>query len=431
MKRWLAGTASVAVVLGSASAALAEDLRVPADFPNLQDALVAAAPGDRILLERGTHRGPFVATADDIEIVGSPRARIVRRQGRLGSGLATLTILGDRVRVRGVRFSGADLHLLGEDGSAEECTFGGRLSLAGPVPLRLEGRGGIAAGNLVDRTCRAFIGIVAWGEGSAIVDNVVDGARVRWEAVAVNGDGTTVAGNDLRGGGDGPSLSVLADGAVVEDNLLEGGGLRLRGDGNGIAGNLVEGSPLGSASLDVAGDGNLLRENACLDGADTGVLLAGRDNVLSGNEVRGNGTVVDGVGYGHGFVVVGPGNVVVDSTVEDCVAEGFSLSGNVVSEWVDHGTWWEWVERAGDGIVLDGCTATGAGSCGLGNWTEGTEVTDSAFLGNGVDVVDGFGFEVFDGNDWISGGPGWTGTIPGAPSLFGVVLEPTGFGGWD
>ena len=70
----------------------------------------------------------------------------------------------------------------------------------------------------------------------------------------------------------------------------------------------------------------------------------------------------------------------------------------------------------GPGISVTGCTGTGAGTCGLGNYTFETSVTDSTFSGNGMDVVDCGGFAVFEDNTWGTGGPGIEGTGIGEPS---------------
>jgi hypothetical protein len=410
-----------AVLVAVAAAAQARDIHLPGDFRDLQEALAAAESGDRVLLDRGTYRGNFTLRADGVEIVGAPGARIVA--ARKGPALAAV---GDDLAVRGLLFRKGGLRIAGNRVLVEGCTFE-RIRDRDPdrndVPLDARGIQVSLRGNAVLGTAEGWSGILVNGGQARVTGNRVDGRRLGI-AVNVAGDSVQVEGNDVttepgRGG-----IALRGEGGRVLSNRVDGSDIGVTGSGNTVEGNEVSGAGLGRASISVAGSLNVLRGNAVEGGLDTGILVRGNSNLLRGNRVVGIGSVVEGRPVGHGFVARGSGNRLLENTVDGCVAEAFRVVGNQRETWT-----WDPVNGnsfsiapMGPGNEILACTGTGAGTCGLGNWTIGTSVTGSTFTGNGVDVVDGAGFEAFEGNTYGTGGPGFAGSGGGqeATDVFNV-----------
>ena len=402
--------ASVLVLGGFAAEAAATDIHVPGDFRRLQDAVDAAKPGDRVFVDRGRHRAPINVRTPDIEIIGSARARIVGKD--MGNFHGSLFVHADGVAVRGLVFVKSGVRSEADRTTVDGCVFRRYADAnVSRAVISVFGSSAEVTGNEIQADCRAPMGIEVLGDRATVSGNRVAG-RLDTFAVRVVGEQPLAEGNGV----DAPlalrGLIVAGDAAVVRENALEACDLIVIGDGSAVSANTVVGADIGQASISVEGNGNLLVGTGIEGGLDTGVLVRGNDNVLEGNAVEGNGSYVDGLPWGHGFVVRGSGNLLTDNAADGCVAEAFRVVGNGEVQLVMHPDGrWEWMPVAlGDGNVLDGCTGTGAGTCGLGNWTVGTEVTGSTFEGNGVDIVSGFDFPLFSGNSWNTGGPGYEGS---------------------
>ncbi len=388
------GGLAAAAVLAAAVAARADDIRVPQDYRTIQQAVDAARPGDRVLVSRGRHRGPVVVSANGIEIVGNgarlvaPRARRSHTEGdRVGPAML---VRAHYVTVRGLTFERGGLVVLGDGASIEDNTFQplARRGNWEGTALRVEGDGAAIRANTVDAAT------LTWGTGISVVGNgaVVEGNQVTdvtsGIGILVTGGDFVVSGNTLEGigaaGGDGycPGIYVDNAGGDVEGGLVEG--------------NAVRHGP--TAGFVVAGRGIVLRGNTdevlpegrSGEWTPTGFVIEGDVNVLEGN-----------TSLGGGFTVVGDGNTVTGNHAVGTVGNGFTVDGDgnsLEGDDVD-GSDEEGIQiLEGAGNAVDGCSATGCASCGLGNWGTDTSVTGSTFLGNGVDFINGGTLTVFEGN---------------------------------
>jgi len=402
----------IGVVLVSLSvfapAARADDILVPGDFRDLQEALDSARPGDTVLLGRGTFRGPFTLATDRVTIVGEEGTRI------LGPGLRrdddrvppALVVAADGVSVQGVSFLRGGVEVAGDDAALRDCSFrriASRRREAFAVLIEgdradLEGGEVLLGGRLPMNSTGVFVN----GEDASISGVGLTGSP-HCLPIQVSGDGARVEGNTIATLGVNGIILNGAEGTVA-DNTMQGALLDVWGDGNAVTGNVSTGVPFGMPSILVQGDGNVLEDNEARYGGDTGVVVVGEGNLLRRNTVANNGTIQDGARLGHGFVVRGSGNRLEGNSVLGCVGEGFRVVENL--RW----NWDAWCWEPGPGNEVVGCSGTGAGTCGLGNWTTGTDVTGSTFTDNGVDVVDGGGFDQFEGNTYDTGGPGFQGS---------------------
>ena len=109
-------------VLALVSPALAADITVPGDFQNLQDALDAARPGDRVLVQRGTHRGTFRVEIDGVEVEAHPEARFIVDRGGEKTFVA-FRVSGYGATLRGLRVHRGGVVVTGDRVTVEDCEF--------------------------------------------------------------------------------------------------------------------------------------------------------------------------------------------------------------------------------------------------------------------------------------------------------------------
>jgi parallel beta-helix repeat protein len=226
----------------------ADTLKVPAQFASPAAALVAAQPGDRILVEGGSW-GELVLLGlqplpSGLEIVGKGKPTFT-------------TIIVDGM---------TDLTLRG-------------LKLAGGDGIDVQG----ATGLLIER-CRVEDAL--WGltvESSSSVTlrrNLILGGEIGIYLLGV--DGSTLFGNKVRG--------------ATEWGIL------VAGDGNAIDKNRVELSGPVGVPADEMGSGNAFTRNEVIRSLGNGIELGGFGNVAAANTIKrsaAHGILVTGTG-GHG-----------------------------------------------------------------------------------------------------------------------------------
>jgi len=415
MRAVLSAAASAAAVLGAAAGALAGDIHVPGDFRTIAEAAAAAAPGDRVVVARGTHRGSFSVRNPGIEIAAPDGARLRTRRARGSDDTpVALWVQADGVTLRGLTFENACLDIAAAGTVVVDCTFRRRGS-------RRDGANSLLAHG--DRTAiedtlfvlsgsrrNGATAIFAEGTGTTATGLEITGS-VRWErGIVSRGDGAVVADNVIRAE-EAAGVVVVGDEGLVSGNFVEGGFVRVDGDGATIEGNAVVESPFDAPGVWVDGDGNRIEDNTVEFGVDTGIVVRGDGNEVRGNAVRHNGSFRDAMALGHGIVVRGSGNRLFSNLVEGSLADGIRILGN--DAWTPSGGTWMRIPL-GPGNSVEGSAATDVGLCGLGNWTLWTAVTGCAFTGSSLDVVNGGTFEVFTGNEFDTGGPEFGGTGGGA-----------------
>jgi parallel beta helix pectate lyase-like protein len=270
-----------AAALASATASWAQDaLRVPQDYPTIQAAIDAAAPGAIVSVAGGTY---FVSLSigKTITLASQSGAAVTMldggRVGRVifarGTGVETVTIVGFTIT------NGLGLESMS-------------------VPAAGSGSGvyleSLAGATLRDNVIRNNVGCS--GVGIAALDVTV--AIVRNE-IARNVQDSSCAGGDGGGilvrGGAGPSL--LASNAI-SGNLVggDGGGIEIQGATAVVQANDIrdnEASSGGGVSFDLAdgvvGDNLLVRNSAETGGALRLVAADGNRVLVAGNTMLDNG----------------------------------------------------------------------------------------------------------------------------------------------
>jgi hypothetical protein len=390
--------AVVAAGLAAPAAAFAGEIHVPDDMPRLGDALDAAQPGDVVVLDRGVQRGTFVMHTAGVTLEGRG-GRIVTGRRAAGQGASALWITGADVTVRNVEFQGAGVEVHADGVLVEGCRFRGVGGRAGaPNLMQAEVRLAIAAwgdghriaGNVIDARRRSVGGIHVDGAGAVIEDNDVLGVR-GGNGIQAFGDGVRIAGNRVVADRGRNGILVRGDDAVIEGNEIRmerafGVGMLVDGASPEVVENAVDTVDSGGASIVVGASDGLVAGNDVVGGAGTGVVVWGDGNAVALNGVRGMLAPSWTASFGHGIVARGSGNMVWDNGVADAAADGIRVDGYAGNE-------------------VDGCDVTGCGGCGMVNLTEDTSVTDSTFLGNGTDLVNGGTLSVFERNEFATGCP--------------------------
>ncbi len=413
-----------------AEPALAGDILVPRDHRNLQDALDEAGPGDRVVIQRRTVRGEYEVTRDGIEIVGGERGTRFAGGKSRRARRTRIDVAADGVTVRHLDFSRSGITVTGDDFTAEDCTFRKAGPGQGGAALVVIGDRATARDLDLDLTTRddAFrFGMDVTGDDAVVTGCTVTGGEECF-ALDVQGDRALVEGNDFEKGPRHFVARLNGDGHVVRDNAIRGARFTAFASDSLVSGNVFTDADFGRPALYVVGSENAILGNEVTGSADSGIVVYGDGNAIAGNGVTDAGTVIEGVRYGNGFVVRGSGNLLANNESLRVQGEGFRIMGNT------------WDEREGEGYMVPGstadplgpgnellnCSANGSGRCGLGNWTLGTCVTGSTFYGNGADIVDTGGFDVFTDNRYITGGPGFTGGGTGvlAPDWGALRFNP-------
>ncbi len=257
----------------SANWAGAREIVVPAKDGALARALAGVAPGDRLRLAAGRHRGP-VRVATPVTIDGGGRAEVVGR----GRG-SVITVTAPDVRIRGLEISGS-----GSSGSGRD---------AGIQLLKSAARGVVEDNRLSGN----LVGVDVHGAVDArVTGNVIEGRRghrinSRGNGIYVwNAPGTIVVGNDIRWGRDGIFVNTS------KRNVFRGNRFRdlrfavhyMYVHDSEVSENVSLGNHLGYAIM--FSDRVVIRDNLSDGDRDYGIMLnyANRGRV-TGNLVRGTG----------------------------------------------------------------------------------------------------------------------------------------------
>jgi hypothetical protein len=430
-----------------AAVAEAADVRVPQDVRDLKDALIAAQPGDRVVVTGGRHRNGRIATADvtlvgragaqflgdweisapgvtiegctfrDFAIVATADRMTVRgnrmSQPRYATGIradGTTGLVVERNRmlnvavfvmpstnaaVRGNRMAGGDVELFGDGSVVEDnvCVRGSVLALA-------DGTGGALRRNRGQSMGASAV------NGVVVEDNVV-----ALDQLEVSGDGALVEGNRLAGVN---GVNVVGDDVVVRDNrgTVGSDGFRVKGDRARVTGNVIvrirtARDDLGP-TLGLTGSGLTVLANDVTYAARSGGMQAAADDSEFGmNVLRAGGShdalsvqgsrnrlhddrIVHGADASRsasGVVVTGDGNTISNESVSRPGYDGVKVTGdaNVVSDVTVNGA-----GRCGIS-VSDGSSSTAIRDCTVGRagWSAllvggtGAIVTRGSFTGGG------------------------------------------------
>ena len=255
------------LVTAMAASALAADVRVPQDEPNLKDALLTAQPGDRVIVTGGVWRNGRVVS--NVTLIGRMGATLsglweIQGAGATVEGFAVrdgmIEIETDDVTLRGNRFSAPKYTVMVQGTGVSGTTIEGNRFNAAVVEID-DSTGVVARGNRV-----ATGEIIVTGSGATVEDNVL----TRAAQIGVHyGSGARIAHN--RGG----SISMLdVDDAIVRDNVARAD-IGVRGARPLVTGNEVV---AGHGGLYVTGNDATVTGNRMVTGR--GVMSVRGDRVI-------------------------------------------------------------------------------------------------------------------------------------------------------
>jgi uncharacterized repeat protein (TIGR01451 family) len=266
-------------------------IEVPAEFATIQEAIDAAADGDRVVVAPGVYR-------ENLNFLG----KAILLESRDGP---EETIIDGGLNAPGVSF------ISGEPASA---LLRGMLVRNSAIGLRIEGASPTIRGNRVwDNNARSnFGGGISVENGSpAIENNSIDGNQAgSGGGISIRSGRPIVRSNTISnnfassfGGG----LSVVASQSVIEQNLIEGneslrdgGGIEFRADQSVVRNNRILANRASDAGGGISASGgtrveqNLIARNAAFSGS--GAALRGApaflQNTLAANESPAGGAVL-------------------------------------------------------------------------------------------------------------------------------------------
>jgi hypothetical protein len=289
---------------------------VPDQYASLAKALKAAKPGETVIVNGGTWKNVKVKKAG-VRVIGNA-AKLVGSTLVSGRG-ATLT---------GFTVQGTVV-VKGDDAVVENCTIDagddGALGLRviGASGVRIEGNtaalGRFVAERTEDVTFRdnVFTGgtkskLLVAGDGA-----IVEGNVLRQTDLSIYGAGAQVSGNEAK-----MIYGEGADGLVLDGNTLGLGGIAVEGEGI-----VVQSNTVADGFVHVYGSDATIRENLAQGiqtGLGDGALV--QDNVVGSGAIRieddlalvvGNTVGSDARGFpGAGITAIGDGVVIRDNTVE-------------------------------------------------------------------------------------------------------------------
>lgn len=262
------------LVAGIAASASAADILVPQDNPDLKAALLAAQPGDRVIVMGGTWRNGRVVSG--IQLVGRLGATLsglweIQGAGASVEGFAVrdgqIQVEADDVSIRLNRFSAPKYAVMVAGTGVSRLTIAGNRFNTATAQIE-------QATDVVMRSNRVAVGeLIVLGNGTVMEDNTF----VRRAQFGVHDGGDALVQRNRA-----PNMYVTGvDRAVVQDNVVRGGGLVVRGQGVLVTRNRV----LAGRGLVVEGDAATVTENR--------VNLLYGDLTVRGDRVTVTDNVID------------------------------------------------------------------------------------------------------------------------------------------
>ncbi len=292
----------LAVLLPLLADAEAAKLRVPKDHATIQAAIDAAAPGDVVLVSKGTYFEELSISKTDLTVRARKGHVVVVDAG--GDGRPLGVVFSSNVTVKGLRFRN----------TADDVGVGVAVS-----------------SGVVLKKCR--VEDVPNGHGIEVGAATVSLVKCRVEDVG--GDGIRVGTNDADVKGcvvrdvGGAGISVLGARVRIEGNTVERSGAAGVLVGNGATGadevEVVDNdvTAAGGPGVHVAADADAatVRGNSCRDGADAGFRYDGTGATFEQNLSRAN------AGAGFAVTATGTGGAVLSNKAKKGLGDGFHVQG--------------------------------------------------------------------------------------------------------
>lgn len=272
--------------------------------------------------------------------------------------------------------------LAGEAASFTSCVFGqskdGGVQITGTLATLKK---------CVVHSIKEGEGIEIIGAGALLQKCKVRGAYA--ESIKINGADATVQQCEVTNGGD-DGIRVTGSNFRIEKNKISG--LLFEGDGIRIAtatGGLVQKNDVRdtaeSALKGTALSGVAMVANSFTNcGTDKKPVITISSNsvlcLIQDNVVK--------LGQGDGIRVDGDDNQVFDNVVSDCLEDGIDVSGGSDNKVEDN--------------VISRCHGEG-----IENNGSDTDCEENVMTQNRVDLASDGSFDNFDGNEYVTGGPGF------------------------
>jgi len=318
---------------------------------------------------------------DGIQMVGNG-ARVTECEVFQASSYG-VEIEGNDARIKDCYVTGASssaFDIVGDDARVTDCRTEAVYHF-----VRVTGHRALIKKNKIRRQYSDAIELT--GNDHKVLDNSI--ADASGNGIDIEGEGATVSGNKIQRTY-GTAVYVNGGGFVITDNDL-----RESTDG-------YEGISVRNAI------GGLMADNEIRDNSGGGINI---DDSCQSLEIRDNKVTSCGMHTYEGFVIDGNSHLVVDNVASKCGKDGFRLRG---AEHVLKGN--EARDSECDGFDLEGSHHQLRDNLAKGNGAEGIDVSSNNTLvknnvceKNRLDLANDGLNNVFQGNDFKSGGP----TVPG------------------
>ncbi len=334
---WLAGAAPAATIHVDAQNPNCPGSGTPADpFCSIQSGILAAAPGDTVLVQPGTYSEDVDFLGKGITVISSGGPALTTISGT-GSVVTFATGEGDTSVLEGFTVKG---------GAGTLVTWYSGTALAGGGVF-CQNSSPTIRGNVIEQNSAAWGGGIFCEGGVAVIrDNVIanhmvdggGGIALRFSAAPLI-EGNTIRNNVATASCGGGILALGGSAPVIRENVIEknracgGGGIEIESGGALIEGNVIDdnyaddgdGGGIASWASITFIDGNEITDNlAEFDGG--GVRFSGGDVTITNNQIQGNRAMP----WGNGGGVSGDGQnaVIARNTIASNDTAG--LGGGVL-----------------------------------------------------------------------------------------------------